>query len=184
MQNLVPSAPLIRASVGLVAAHQHESLIDLLCELHGFYNEGAKPARAEVKEHLLHNLLAPGSPQRLMVVCAQDGAVAGLAALTLVFSLVEFTPGKRRQCQLKELYVRSSQRGKGLGEMLMSGVARFALEHGCARLDWPVKATNARGIAFYESLGAELVADRLSYRLGEAQLRQLALGPVAPPARG
>jgi GNAT superfamily N-acetyltransferase len=82
--------------------------------------------------------------------------------------------GKRRHCWLKELYVRSSARGLGAGTALMSWVARYAAEHGCSRIDWPVKASNVRGIAFYERLGAKQVADRLSYRLSEPELRDLA----------
>jgi hypothetical protein len=56
----------------------------------------------------------------------------------------------------------------------MSWVAQYALAHGCCRIDWPVKASNARGIAFYESLGARQVIERLSYRLSEPQLSELA----------
>jgi ribosomal protein S18 acetylase RimI-like enzyme len=57
----------------------------------------------------------------------------------------------------------------------MAWAARYAFENGCRRIDWPVKASNARGIAFYESLGAERVVDRLSYRLSEPCVGQLAL---------
>lgn len=66
----------------------------------------------------------------------------------------------------------------------MSWVAQYAIENGCYRLDWPVKASNAKGIAFYEGLGARCVIERLSYRLSGAQLHQLAYeeGPCA--ARG
>jgi ribosomal protein S18 acetylase RimI-like enzyme len=162
--------------VGLVVEAQHESLIDLLCELHAFYNDGAVVSRTLVREHLLDNLLAAGSSQRLVVAADEGGAVVGLAAITLVYSLVEFSAEKRRHCQLKELYVRSSSRSDGAGRALMSWVARYALEHGCRRIDWPVKASNDRGIAFYESLGAARVADRLAYRLGEPALNRLALG--------
>lgn len=75
---------------------------------------------------------------------------------------------------LKELYVRSSDRSAGVGRALMAWVARHAVAHGCCRIDWPVKATNARGIAFYERLGAEPLAERLSYRLAEPGLSRLA----------
>ena len=37
-----------------------------------------------------------------------------------------------------------------------------------------MKATNARGIAFYEELGAFQVAERLSYRLLQPALGELA----------
>jgi len=41
-------------------------------------------------------------------------------------------------------------------------------------MDWPVKASNAGGIAFYEGLGAERVVERLSYRLSEPNMKKLA----------
>lgn len=159
--------------INLVSEPQHESLIDLLCELHDYYNPGATVSRGLVREHLLDNLLAPDSPHRLVVASEEDGRVIGLAAISLVFSLVEPEPDKRKHCQLKELYVRSSARSHGAGNALMVWVARYAWDQGCRRIDWPVKASNTRGQAFYESLGAERVADRLSYRLSEPQLKQL-----------
>jgi ribosomal protein S18 acetylase RimI-like enzyme len=58
----------------------------------------------------------------------------------------------------------------------MLWVARYAVEHGCSRIDWPVKASNVRAISFYESLGAKLVDDRLSYRLSQPSLGALAGG--------
>jgi len=160
--------------IQLVGETQQESLIDLLCELHAYYNEGSAAAREVVREHLLDNLLAAGSPHRLAVASTGDGPVLGLAAITLVYSLVEPAPDKRRHCQLKELYVRSTARSHGVGRALMTWVAGHALENGCGRIDWPVKASNARGISFYERLGAERVVDRLSYRLAEPGLSRLA----------
>jgi hypothetical protein len=56
----------------------------------------------------------------------------------------------------------------------MSWVAQYAVAHGCSRIDWPVRATNVRGIAFYESLGAKQVVDRVSFRLSEPGLSELA----------
>lgn len=160
--------------VELVTANQHESLIDLLCELHTYYNEGSAASRELVREHLLENLLGAGSPHRLVVASEDGGKVIGLAAITQVYSLVDFAADKRKQCQLKELYVRPMERSQGVGKALMSWVARYALENDSRRIDWPVKASNARGIAFYESLGAVQVVERLSYRLSEPHMRQLA----------
>jgi ribosomal protein S18 acetylase RimI-like enzyme len=160
--------------VELVSEPQHESLIGLLCELHTYYNEGSAVSREVVREHLLENLLGAESPHRLIVACRDDGGVVGLAAITLVYSLVEPTADKRKHCQLKELYVRASERSQGVGRALMSWVARYAFENGCRRVDWPVKASNARGISFYESLGAERVVERLSYRLSEPNMSPLA----------
>jgi GNAT superfamily N-acetyltransferase len=160
--------------VDLVSESQHESLVELLCELHAYYNGASPVAPQLVREHLLQNLLGPASPHRLVVASDSEGRVTGLAAITLVFSLVEPAPDKRRHCQLKELYVRSSCRGQGCGRALMAWVARYAWDNGCRRIDWPVKASNARGISFYEELGAERVVERLSYRLDGPAIRRLA----------
>jgi GNAT superfamily N-acetyltransferase len=160
--------------VALVSPPQHESLVDLLCELHTYYNEGSCVPREMVRSHLMENLLGPDSPLRLVVAFDDAGQVLGFAAITLTYSLVEPAPEQRRHCQLKELYVRSAARSLGAGKAIMSWVARYATDHGCGRIDWPVKATNARGIAFYKGLGAQQVVERLSFRLSGPSLSELA----------
>lgn len=160
--------------VALISPPQHESFTDLLCELHAYYNEGSSVPREMARAHLLDNLLGAESPLRLVVAHDDDGHVFGFAAISLTYSLVDPTPEQRRHCQLKELYVRSSKRRLGVGKAIMSWVARYAADNGCRRIDWPVKATNARGIAFYEGLGAQQVVERLSFRLSEPNLSELA----------
>lgn len=160
--------------VELASQPHHESLVELLCELHAYYNDGAAVAPEVVRSYLIEQLLAVDSPLRLVVACEERGHVIGFAAISLTYSLVEPSPEKRRQCWLKELYVRSSKRTLGVGKTLMSWVARYAVENGCSRIDWPVKASNTRGIAFYESLGATRVVERHNYRLDGVNLRALA----------
>lgn len=160
--------------LGLLSSPQHESFVDLLCELHTYYNEGSSVPREMARSHLVENLLGPDSPLRLVVAHDAAGQVFGFAAISLTYSLVEPSPEQRRHCQLKELYVRSSGRGQGIGKAIMSWVARYAADDGCGRIDWPVKATNARGIAFYRGLGAEQVVERLSFRLSGPGLHELA----------
>jgi ribosomal protein S18 acetylase RimI-like enzyme len=160
--------------VHLLREDQHKSMIDLLAEIHAYYTEGAVISHEVIREHLLGNLLSPNSAHRLAVYSRDDGVVVGFAAITLVYSLVDFVPEKRKHCQLKELYVRSSMRSNGVGRALMSWVARHAVENGCHRIDWPVRATNAKGIAFYKSIGAEQVVERLSFRLSEPEVSTLA----------
>lgn len=64
--------------VELVSENLHGSLIDLLCELHAYYNEGSVVSRELVREHLLGNLLADGSPHRLVVAFDNDGVVGSV----------------------------------------------------------------------------------------------------------
>lgn len=160
--------------VELVSPPQHASLVDLLCELHSYYNAGAEVAPDMVRSYLVEDLLSEHSGLGLAVAVDDTQQVLGLAAVSLTFSLVEPTRDRRRHCWLKELYVRESHRGKGVGEALMAWVARYAVENACCRVDWPVKASNSRGISFYERLGAKLVDDRLSYRLSDPDLSTLA----------
>lgn len=129
--------------------------------------------REMVRAHLLENLLAADSPFRLVVATHADRGVVGFAAIALIYSLVDPTPENRRPCFLKELYVRSSERGHGVGRDLMTWAARYAVDHGCGRMDWNVKASNHDGIAFYKSLGAEHVTERLSYRLSRSDMVRL-----------
>lgn len=151
----------------------YESLVELLCELHAHHNQGAVVSRQAMRGHLQENLMAAGSPLRL-VVAADNNGVVGLAAISLAYSLVEPLADKCRQCHLKELYVRSSARSRGIGKALMSWVARYASEHGCCRIDWHVRASNDKGISFYTELGAAPVAERLSYRLSKSAMDALA----------
>ena len=160
--------------VNLLSPPQHESFIDLLCELHTYYNQGSSVPREMVRSHLVENLLGPDSPLRLVVAHDGAGQVFGFAAISLTYSLVEPAPAQRRHCQLKELYVRSSGRSQGVGKAIMSWVARYAADNGCGRIDWPVKASNAKGIAFYKGLGAQQVVERLSFRLSGPSLGELA----------
>ena len=159
--------------IARVTPEQHESLIDLLCELHAHYNFGEAVPREVVRTHLKERLLAADSPLWLVVAKGADRRVVGVVALELVYSIVEPSESSR-QCQVKELFVASSSRRSGVGRHLMQWAASFAAEHGCCRIDWPVKASNVEGRRFYEELGAAMVVDRLSYRLEGESLAKLA----------
>ena len=162
--------------IELISPPHHESLIDLMLEMRTHNGETAVVARETVREHLLGRLLAADTPLRLAVALHPEQGVVGLAAFQLLPSLVDPRPVHGLQCQLKELYVRQSQRGQGVGEALMRWVARHAVAMGCGRMDWHVRSWNERGIAFYRRLGAEPVADRQSYRLAAPALQRLAQG--------
>jgi len=82
------------------------------------------------------------------------------------------------------LVVASQDDGRVVGRALMAWVARYAVDHGCHRIDWPVQAGNARGIAFYERLGARRVVERLGYRLSEPAVGALAEASAAAGRAG
>lgn len=160
--------------IDLVHEGQHDTLVDLMHEMCVFYSDDAPASREDVRSNLIDNLLAPASPLRLAVATDDAGQAIGLAAVALFHSLVDPVPQRRGQLLLKELYVRKSHQGQGVGRALMAWVARHALAHGCARIDWHVSASNRPGLAFHRSLGARHVAGRLSFRLGGEMLARLA----------
>jgi ribosomal protein S18 acetylase RimI-like enzyme len=161
----------------LVGTYQHSqrsSLIELLVELAEYYDTPRHGNPSEVAAHLDDTIAAPGSPITLVTAASSTGRVVGLAALMVMPSILDAVGPHRLQCQLKELYVTQVDRGAGVGSALLRWSARFAIDRGCGRLDWHVKAANAAGIRFYERHGAQLVAERLSYRVDGDQLASLA----------
>jgi len=123
--------------------------------------------------HLVEKLLGRDSAIQLVVAFNGESKITGFAAVILLHSLVEPEPEVEGQCLLKELFVSEAYRSSGVGRALMVWVARYAATHRCSRIDWSVKATNTQGRAFYEGLGAQLVPDRMSYRLSREGIEQL-----------
>lgn len=159
--------------IGTYQQSQRSQLIDLLLELAQHYDRGLG-SRSEVAAHLDNRILAVDSPITLATAVDTTGRVLGLAALVLMPSIFEVVGPDGHQCNLKELYVTGQGRSNGVGAALLRWSASFAIEHGCGRLDWHVKATNAAGIRFYERHGAQIVPDRASYRLEGEALASLA----------
>ena len=158
--------------IDFVQDRQLDGLAALMHEMADHYRVPTPPGA--MRRHLAQTLLAPGSPVRLVVACPDDApdTPAGFAAVTLFHSLVDRTP----QLAMKELYVAASQRGRGVGAALLRWLARHAIAQGCTRMDWPVDAANAGGLAFYAAQGAKPVPSRLHHRLDAEGLARLAAG--------
>lgn len=80
----------------------------------------------------------------------------------------------RRGLWLEDLFVRPEHRGAGLGRALLSELARIAHARECARFEWSVLDWNAPAIAFYEKLGATLMADWRIARVAGPDIVRLA----------
>jgi len=77
----------------------------------------------------------------------------------------------RRGLYLEDLFVVPEARGRGIGKALIRHCARVALMRGCGRFEWSVLDWNEPAIAFYRSLGAELLPDWRICRLTGASLQ-------------
>jgi len=74
---------------------------------------------------------------------------------------------------LEDLYVNPEVRGKGIGKIMLSQLAKIAVERGCGRLEWWCLDWNKPSIDFYLSLGAEPMKDWTVYRIAGDTLSQL-----------
>ncbi len=86
---------------------------------------------------------------------------------------------------LEDLYVRPAFRGQGVGQVLMSELARICVDRGYSRLEWWVLDWNAAALGFYERLGARPMDEWTVHRLTGDALSELAAypsGPIPPGA--
>ncbi len=109
------------------------------------------------------------TPRFECLLAEQAGAAVGFALFFHSYSTFE-----GRSClYVEDLYVTERVRGLGLGRVLMTRLAKLAIERGCARLELAVLHWNPAR-AFYRRLGFDHKADWLSYSLDGARLRSLA----------
>lgn len=93
------------------------------------------------------------APRLFCDIAEWNGEAAGLAIWFLNFS----TFRGRHGIYLEDLYVRPAFRGRGLGKALMAQLARRCVAQGLARFEWSVLDWNAPSIAFYQSIGADVM---------------------------
>ncbi len=98
------------------------------------------------------------------------GEPAGFATWFLNFS----TFRGRHGLYVEDIFVRPAFRKRGIGRALMQALARRCVEQGFARFEWAVLDWNAPAIAFYRSLGAEVLSDWRICRLSGQALTRLA----------
>ena len=103
-------------------------------------------------------------------VAEEDLKLIGL----LAYYFVPFTYRAKPNIVMKELFVADGYRSKGVGELLIKAVAREAEQAGCGMIKWWVAKWNARGIQFYERLGARIDPDWHEFQMSEESFRDLA----------
>ncbi|MGX1105755.1 MULTISPECIES: GNAT family N-acetyltransferase [Bradyrhizobium] len=133
-------------------------------------------------EKLLHEVHASeadiadalfGADPRLYCDIAEwNGEPAGFAVWFVNFS----TFAGRHGIYLEDLFVRPALRGEGIGKALLVHLAKQCLANGWSRLQWAVLDWNAPSIAFYKSLGAELMDEWTICRVSGEALSTLAEG--------
>lgn len=75
---------------------------------------------------------------------------------------------------LEDLYVRPEMRGKGIGTILLSFLARLTEERDCKRLEWSCLDWNEPSIQFYKGIGSVPMDGWTVYRVHREALTELA----------
>jgi GNAT superfamily N-acetyltransferase len=139
-----------------------------------FIRELAKYERLEhevvATEERLHKALF-GEPRYCEVVFAcLDEEPVGFALFFPNFSTFLGLPG----IYLEDLFVLPAARGRGVGQRLLTWLARETVTRGGGRLDWAVLDWNEPAIRFYQSLGATPMSEWGIFRLTGAALERVA----------
>ena len=86
---------------------------------------------------------------------SRDASVVAFALFFTNFSTFLAQPG----LYLEDLYVKPSHRGQGIGDALLTRLARTAVERGYGRFEWSVLDWNEHAIRFYQRMGASVMPD-------------------------
>ncbi|MCP1849986.1 MULTISPECIES: GNAT family N-acetyltransferase [unclassified Bradyrhizobium] len=144
------------------------SLVRELAEYEKLLHE-VHASEADIAEALF------GANPRLYCDIAEwNGEPAGFAVWFVNFS----TFAGRHGIYLEDLFVRPALRGKGIGKALLGHLAKQCLANGWSRLQWAVLDWNAPSIAFYKSLGAEMMDEWTICRVSGEALSTLAEGTL------
>ena len=105
-------------------------------------------------EKLRPHLFGP-KPAAEAFVAEANGEVVAFALFFTNFSTFLGQPG----IYLEDLFVTPTHRGRGIGEAMLTRLAKLAVERGCGRFEWSVLDWNENAIRFYERMGATVMPD-------------------------
>lgn len=74
---------------------------------------------------------------------------------------------------LEDIYVYEEMRGLGLGKIMLSFLAKLAVERNCGRFEWSCLKWNEPSIEFYKSFGSKPMDEWVTFRLDGEELEEL-----------
>lgn len=113
-------------------------------------------------------------PRVFCDIAESNGEPVGFAFWFLNYSTFRGKHG----IYLEDLFVRPDYRGRGIGKALMVRLAKRCADQELARFEWAVLDWNAPSIAFYKSIGAQIMDEWKICRLSGAALQEFAAKDV------
>lgn len=120
----------------------------------------------------LESHLFGSRPYAEAIVAELGGEIVGFALFFPNYSTFLTKAG----IYLEDLFVLPEYRGKGIGQTLLTYLAKLAVDRDCGRLEWSVLDWNEPAIAFYRRMGASVLPDWRICRVTGEQLTNLASG--------
>jgi GNAT superfamily N-acetyltransferase len=136
-----------------------EVIAQILGEVESYY--GGKEVPPPLDQ--IKNALFSARPAATVLLARNDDQALGLAS----FSLLWPAAGADSSLYLKELYVRSFARHRGVGRTLMTALREEATAAGCRRIEWTADRDNPDAVAFYSAMGFAPHAGKVFYRWGQ-----------------
>ena len=133
-------------------------------------------AEVDATQEAIAAALFSPEPRLYCDIAEWDGEAAGFSTWFLNYS----TFRGRHGVYVEDIFVRPAFRQRGIGKALMQRLARRCLDEGYARFEWAVLAWNAPSIAFYKSIGAEVLEEWRICRLSGAALQAFARPEARP----
>ena len=131
----------------------------------------------EATEEGLEAALFEPHPRAFVEFIEWRGEPVGFVCWHYSFSSVR----GRRSLMLKEIFVRGSHRGKGLGRAAMAHLARRCVAESLSGLEWIARSWDEVALSFYRSTGARVMDDWLHCTLGPEGYWRLAHEERATP---
>ncbi|MBT2323630.1 GNAT family N-acetyltransferase [Variovorax paradoxus] len=117
-----------------------------------FYGRHGETGLAEpVTQTTWQRFLDPHEPM-FALVAEEQGQVVGLAHCVLHASMTRIEP----VCYLSDLFTLESQRGRGIGRLLVEAVYEEARSAGASRVYWQTHESNAAGRLLYDKVAKHL----------------------------
>ena len=124
----------------------------------------------DATEQQIAAALFSAEPRVFCDIAEWDGEPVGFAVWFSIFS----TFRGRHGLYLEDVFVRQPFRNKGVGRALLKRLAARCVENGWARMEWTVLDWNAPSIAFYKSIGAQVMDEWKICRLSGTSLTAFA----------